>query len=337
MKVLFDHHLPFSLAHGGVQIQIEQTKTALEKLGVEVEFLRWWDAGQSGDLIHFFSAPPSHYLAQARTKNLPVVVTELFTATCNRSAAQLRRQGFLVKSILALPFGNGIKRQLTWTTYRQCDHNVVGLQAEQNVLQTVYDVAPEKISIVPLGLSENYLRAGRGAREDNHLICTGTITERKSSVVLAEMARAAEVPILFVGKPYSESDGYWLLFKKLIDGKFVKHHPFVSGESEMTSLLQRSRGFVLMSWYENWCLSAHEAAACGLPLLLQNQRWSQERFGNEARYFEKIGASENNVRILRQFWEQAPKLAAPKIKLFSWLEAAEKLRAVYERVLSTSR
>jgi glycosyltransferase involved in cell wall biosynthesis len=337
MKILFDHHLPFSLAHGGVQIQIEQTRAALQKIGIEVEFLRWWDEAQRGDLIHFFSAPSNNYLTQARTKNLPVVVTELFTATCNRSTLRLRCQGFFVKSALALPFGNGVKQQLAWTAYGNCDHNIVGLEAERNVLQTVYNVAPEKIAVVPLGLSDNYLRAGGGAREESHLICTGTITERKNSIALAEMARAAQVPILFVGKPYSEKDDYWRRFQKLIDEKFVKYHPFVAGESEMISLLQCSRGFVLMSWYENWCLSAHEAVACGLPLLLQNQNWSRERFGNQARYFEKIGFSEGNVKILRQFWEDAPKLAAPKIKLFSWMEAAEELRGIYERVSSASR
>ena len=42
MKVLFDHHCPFMLAHGGTQIQIEQTKAALEKLGVTVEPLLAW-------------------------------------------------------------------------------------------------------------------------------------------------------------------------------------------------------------------------------------------------------------------------------------------------------
>ena len=44
MKVLIDHQLPFLLAHGGLQIQIEQTKAALEKIGIEVEYLRFWDS-----------------------------------------------------------------------------------------------------------------------------------------------------------------------------------------------------------------------------------------------------------------------------------------------------
>jgi glycosyltransferase involved in cell wall biosynthesis len=337
MKILFDHHLPFSMAHGGAQIQIEQTKAALEKTGVEVEFLRWWDGGQRGDAVHFFAAPSAGYVEYAHTIHLPVLITQLFTETCNRTDAQLRRQGLFVRAALALPFGRGIKQQLAWNAYRQCEQNVVGLEAERRVLETVYDVPPEKISVIPLGLSENYLHAGAGTRSETHLICTGTITPRKNSVELAEMARAAKVPILFVGKPYSEADAYWARFKSLIDNQFVKYHPFVSEEPGMIQLLQRARGFVLMSWHENWCLSAHEAIACGLPVLVQDQKWSKERFGGQARYFEEIGFSEGNVQALRKFWEEAPSLSAPNIRLFSWIETAERLQAVYERVLSTSR
>jgi glycosyltransferase involved in cell wall biosynthesis len=337
MKVLLDHSNPFLLAHGGVQIQIEQTKAALERAGVEVEFLRWWDDGQRGDLIHFFAVPGNEYLQQARALKLPVVVTQFFTETCNRSDARLRCQGFLIKTALALPFGNGVKRQLSWDAYRNCDQNVVGLEAERAVLQTVYGIPPEKISTVPLGLSEDYLRAGRGSRSETHLICTGTITQRKNSVELARLSRAADVPILFVGKPYSASDPCWLRFKNLIDGRLVRHHPFVGSEAEMIPLLQSARGFVLMSRHENWCLSAHEAAACGLPLLVQDQKWSRERFGNQARYFDTVGFSNRNVEILRRFWEDAPALPAPGIKLHSWIEVAQKLKDVYGRVLGASR
>ncbi|HTA95781.1 MAG TPA: glycosyltransferase, partial [Verrucomicrobiae bacterium] len=285
------------------------------------------------DLIHFFGGPDSEYLRQAHTVKIPVVVTQLFTETCNRSDARLLRQGFFVKAALALPFANGIKRQLTWNIYRNCDQNIVGLEAERRVLQIVYGVAPGKISVVPLGLSENYLRAGRGARNENHLVCTGTITQRKNSVELAELARAADVPILFVGKPYSPEDPYWLRFKNLIDDRRVKYHPFVGSEQEMIALLQSSRGFVLMSQHENWCLSAHEAVACGLPLLVQNQKWSQERFGNQARYFDKIGFSNRNAEILRNFWEDAPALDAPEIKLHGWTEVAQKLKTIYEQAI----
>ena len=333
MKVLFNCFVPCALAHGGAQIQIEQTKAGLESLGIEVEYLRWWDGKQRGDLIHHFGTASNALLDQARTAGIPAVLTTLFTETCNRSDSQLDRQGWLTQLILGLPFGRGVKAQLTWETYNRCAMNVVGLSCERSVLERVYRVPSNRISEVPLGLSETYLTAGSVPRKESHLICTGTITARKNSLALAEMAHAAQTPILFVGKPYNTTEAYWTRFESLIDGRWVKHHPHVHSENEMITLLQSSRGFVLMSNFENWCLSAHEAAACGLPLLVQDQRWSRERFGNQARYFRTIGNSADNVETLKQFYADCPGLNKPSIPLPSWREVATQLVEVYQRVL----
>jgi len=334
MKILFYCPLPFLLAHGGAQTQIEQTKAALERAGVQVEWLRWWDGRQNGDLIHVFGQVTNEFLQQAGVAEVPVVLTQLFTKACNRSATQLARQGWLIRALLTLPFGGGLKKQLAWQTYARVTHNVVGLEAERRVLQQVYRVAPKKISVVPLGLSAAYLNAGAGSRHENHLITTGTITQRKNSVVLAELAHAAQVPVLFVGKPYHLDDPYWRQFEKLIDGQWVKYHPHVGSEAEMMALLRAARGFVFMSAFENWCLSAHEAAACGLPLLVQDQNWSRERLGAEARYFSRIGVTAGNVEILKQFYAAAPQLPAPRVKLFSWDDTAAELKKIYSEILN---
>ncbi len=334
VKILIDQHLPFQLAHGGANTQVEQTKLALERAGAEVEFLRWWDESQNGDLIHFFGCPPGGYLNLARLKRLPVITNILFTDTCNRSLSRLKRQGLLVKTILSLPFGEGIKSQLNWRSFQRTDHNVVGLAAEKIVLQVVYGVPAERVTVVPYGLSETFLRAGAGPRNEPHLICTGTITPRKCSVELAQLAHAAQVPVLFLGKPYHESEPYFQKFRSLVDGKWVRHQSHVRSETEMVQWLQAARGFVLMSWYENWCLSAHEAAACGLPLLLTDQNWSRERFGRQVRFFEKIGFSDRNVQILRKFWQDSPTLRPPEIKLHSWQDVGGELLKVYGKILA---
>lgn len=335
VKIIFDHPHPFILGHGGFQIQIEQTKAALEQIGVEIEYLRWWDPKQKGDLIHFFSTASVDYLRQARSVKIPTVMTTLFTATCNRPDWKLKLQGLLSRGILSLPM-KGVTNQLRWKAFNECARNVVGLAAEVDVLRMVYNVPAPAISVVPLGLSDTYLSAGPGNRAENHLICTGTITQRKNPLRLAQMARMAEVRVLFVGKPYHPSDPYWKEFEKCIDQKWVKYHPHVDGEKEMAGLLQSARGYVLLSEFENWCLSAHEAAACGLPMLVPDQKWSRERFGSAARYFPST-TSENNAQILRQFYLDCPSLPAPKIQLFSWTEVAQQLKAVYEAVLRTSR
>lgn len=337
MKILFDRHIPASLAPGGAQIQVDRTLSGLVASGVGVEHVRWWDEKQPGDLVHFFGTCNNDYLSVARAARKPVIVTTLFTETCNRTPARLTRQGWLVRGLLALPFGGGLKQQLAWQTFHHCAHNIVGLEAERTVLKRVYRVPDEKISVVSLGLSDTFLNAGAGSRAENHLITTGTITQRKNSVALAELAHAAQVPILFVGKPYHTADAYWLQFKKLIDDRWVKFQPHVETETEMATLLQAARGFVFMSAFENWCLSAHEAAACGLPLLVQDQNWSRERLGAQANYFPGFGVNAANIAALKKFFDAAPQLAAPKLKLSSWRDVAGELKQVYEKVLATAR
>jgi len=335
MKILFDHSQPFLLAHGGFQTQIEQTKEALLSLGATVEWLRWWDDTQQGDLIHYFGAASGSYLLQARTKGLPTVMTNLFTATCNRSDLRLRLQGAVVQTVLRAPVGGGLKRQLDWSSFALCDRNIVGLEAERRVLDLVYGVPASRVAIVPLGLSERFLAAAPSKRTAEHLICVGTITERKNSLELAHLARQAQTPILFVGKPYSDTDPYWKAFAGTIDNQWVRYQPHVHGEDEMIALLQQARGCVIKSRYENWCLAAHEAAACGLPVLLPSQNWSLERFGAAATYFP--GTSDGDATVLREFYRQSAGLPAPGIQLYSWVDVGRLLLPVYEAVASTSR
>jgi glycosyltransferase involved in cell wall biosynthesis len=335
MKILIDCHLPFSIAHGGMQTQIEQTKVRLEEIGVEVDYLHWWEDNQRADLIHFFGVPSGGYVTYARMKGVRFLLNNLFTATCNRANLTLSLQAAATQAVLTLPFFRAYLVQPTWKAYLEADHHVVSLQAEKEVLQRVYRVPSEKITCVPYGLSETFLRAGRGGRREPHLICTGTIHPRKRSVELARLARHAGVPILFVGKPYSEAEPYWQEFKGLVDGRIVKHLPHTNSQQEMAELLKNSRGFALMTQYENWCLSAHEAAACGLPVLLPDQKWARERFADQAHYF--AGQTTRDAQILKEFYEKCPDLPSPRIRLYSWQEVAEQLKAVYERLLKTSR
>lgn len=58
MKVLFNCQVPFAFAHGGMQIQMEQTQAALTQVGVPVEPLRWWDEIQTGEILHHFGRIP---------------------------------------------------------------------------------------------------------------------------------------------------------------------------------------------------------------------------------------------------------------------------------------
>jgi len=334
MKILIDHGMPFQLVHGGYQTQIEETKRGLEQIGMDVQWMRWWDDTQRADLIHAFSPVSQALLIHSREKNIPVVLTTLLTLECNFSETRIRakrwRDGLLARS----PGVRGLFKTLPQQALHLCTQNVVSLEAERRAMQRIYGIRRDRISIVPYGLSDTFLNAEAGSRGGDYLITQGTITERKNSVVLAELAHRAQVPILFVGKPYNVSDPYWKRFEALIDQKWVRHQDHVSNPVQMVELLRSARGFVLMSDMENWCLSAHEAAACGLPVLVPRMNWSMERFGDQARYFQDL-RSRANLAILRRFYEDSVSLPIPQVRQWSWREVAQQLTRVYEEVLST--
>src|ERR1700730_8864042 len=82
MRILFDYPEPALLVHGGMQVQIVQTRAALEELGCQVEYLRWWDEQQQGDILHYFGRLAPDYIVRAHEKGIRVVLAALRGAQC---------------------------------------------------------------------------------------------------------------------------------------------------------------------------------------------------------------------------------------------------------------
>ena len=332
MKILVDHSSPYLLAHGGYSVLIDQTVAALRANGEEVEFLRWWDHSQRGDVIHYFAPVHVSYLQQARLKGMPVVLTTLVDWPANQPRWQTRRRRLVYEAMSRLPLPGGIRQSMHWQSFRLCARNVVCMQCEKDFLVDAYDVDPGAVEVVSPGLGESFLQAGPGKREGDYLICTATIAPRKESVRLARAAREARVPVLFVGRPYSTDNPYWKEFEALIDGQYVRHEGGVEGDAALIEKLQSARGFVFMSRVESWCFAASEAVACGLPLLLPSLPWAKERFGGQASYFPEGHGGEEAA--LRAFYEGCPSLPAPAVKLLSWPDVGRNLQRVYAGCLS---
>ena len=330
MKVLINCDSPFVLAHGGMQVQIEQSLAALTGIGVRAETLRWWDDRQRGEVLHQFGLAAEGSIHLAHRQGMKVVMTLLLSQTCNRSRFQLWLRKLMIGGLRRLPNSLGAGRNSVWTSCAAGDHIIVGLEAERRIVIENYRVPPAKVSTVPLGLPAGFLKAQPATRAGGYLISVGTIAPVKRSLELARLARKTEVPVLFVGKPFEPDNAYWREFSALVDGCWVRHQPHVSSEPELIALYRAARGFVLMSRYENWSFVAHEAAACGLPLLLLDLPWSRERFGDQANYFPKPWNENSGAAALKTFHEKAATLPAPRIKLHSWLEVAQRLKQIYE-------
>ena len=320
------------LAHGGLQTQIERTKAALEAGGLEVEYLRWWDDSQSGDIIHFFGRPNPSHIGFAHAKGIKYVMSELLTGQGSRTRAQLKIQAgiehALVKCIPATFLAN-----FRWDAYKKADAFIVLTEWEAEVTRILFNPDESKLHVVPNGVEEDFFRNPELPRQSGEeLVCTATITERKRILELAEAAVEAQVPVRILGKPYGEDDPYYRRFLALASEspKFVRYGRGVSNRRALADTYQQARGFVLLSTMESLSLSALEAAASGCPLLLSDLPWARCTFGGSATYCPVVN-SQSTAAILRMFYDQAPKLPKP-LPPCRWSNVATQLLQIYKSV-----
>ena len=331
MKVLLHCQTPFSLAHGGAQIQIEQTQAALKAAGVEVEPLDWWDATQCGDLIHFFGRPPAELIRLAQRKGIKVVVAELLTAQGSRSWAQLRLQKGISRTVKLLA-PRSFTAAFNWDSYRLADACIALTPWEKRLMEYLFDAVPGKTFVVPNGVEEVFFQSPKMERGP-WLVCTATLTERKRVLELAQAAVAAQTPVWIIGRAYSDNDPYAQQFFQLAKThpQFIRYEGGIGDRAKLAAIYRGARGFVLLSTMESLSLSALEAAACECPLLLGDLPWARSTFEGSASYCP-VTTTAATAAVLKQFYETAPTLPLPP-KPLTWHEVAEQLKAVYEKVI----
>lgn len=332
MKIILNCTLPFMLAHGGQQIQIEQTQAALQKLGLTVEPLRWWDGTQDGDIFHHFNRLPISTLDLVRRKGWMVVIAALES----RLAARPPLARFAIRTGRAAlrKTAPGLVRQLFgWDSYRLADACIAMSPWEEHLLEGMYGVARSRLHMIPNGVEEVFLQS-RPAARGPWLVCTATIIEMKQVLKLAEMAVRAQTPLWVIGKPHGEHEEYPRRFFAFArqNPKFVRYEGPVNDRAMLARIYREARGFVLLSRWEGLSLSALEASACECPLLLSDLPWARWFFRDRAAYCPATASVAESAAVLRRFYDEAPQRPLPA-KPLSWRESAQRLVQVYEAVL----
>lgn len=335
MKVLLYHFTPFSLAHGGQQIQILRTAQGLRNAGVDASFLDWHNETQRADLLHFFGRIPPALLRLAHQKGWKVVVADLLAAQGARSSGR-RSLEKLSRRFLERMLPSGPRETLGWLSYRSADACIALTPWEKQLLEEHFDVHASRVHIVPNGVDREFFEAVDAPRGD-WLLCVATIAPVKRVLEIAQAAVAAQTPLKFVGRPYSEQDSYVREFRE-----FVGAHPKllcaegpVEDRSQLAQLYREAKGFILLSNWESQSLAALEAAACKCPLLLRDLSWARTTFGNGATYCPPGLSVAAEAAYLRAFYDQAAKLPAPPRPL-TWDEVGAQLAGVYRAVLKPS-
>lgn len=246
-------------------------------------------------------------------------------------------------------------RQVYEPGLRKADYIIALSGHTRDDLIDVYDLAPERISVVPLGVDPDMRPASSAevarvrARYDidrPFLLYTGTFFENKNiDRLLVCYSRAfADHPdrpqLVLVGPPIPRSEEVLSLANTLEAAEDIRYLGYLP-RGDLPGLMTAAVAFVFPSLYEGFGLPPLEAMACGTPVISSTAGGLNETIGDAAlrivptdedmliAALRRIIADESLRRELIAHGHE-------RVKLFNWKRTADLTWSVYERVLGRS-
>lgn len=326
-------HLAAGLVQGGLELQGENTRRALESIGVEVRVLSPEDRDFKGDIVHFFGTYPGYPMVcrACQVRNVPYVCTPVLLVHQHGPALRFRswRKRFVQ--------GSFPKDQRDM--YRKAARLLTLTSAEEKNLDDYFGKGLAPKVRIPIGIDERF---GKGdpevfrTRYDHRapfVLHTGRFEERKNQLGLIRALKGKGIRVVLIGssedKAYEEAclrEG-----KGFVDylGRIPLDDPALSGAYAAAKV------FCMPSGSEVLSASALEAAVAGLPSVLGNGWGAESYLGSDAKYVDPKSTSQIQKAIL-EWWEAPGDRAARAARYgptFRWETVAGQIAAQYEAVL----
>ncbi|EKG40249.1 glycosyltransferase family 4 protein [Pseudomonas syringae] len=253
-----------------------------------------------------------------------------------------------------------LKRLKSWlfsTSIERADHIItISEYSKQDMIRHL-GIAPERISVTPLGVDPVYFER-IGAAERNRVLDTyglkpgfflvvGTLQPRKNlqRVLEAFQQLPAQVrkehPLVIVGRDGWSNEELLPQLEALQqrgEGRWLSYLP----QNEVLALLQSAGALVFASLYEGFGLPAIEAFAAQCPLIASNNSSLPEVTGDAAWAVDPHSAesiSTAMLAVLEQPEERERKVQSglARARHFSWDACAQSTLDIYRKVLAARR
>ncbi|WP_024693411.1 glycosyltransferase family 4 protein [Pseudomonas syringae] len=253
-----------------------------------------------------------------------------------------------------------LKRLKSWlftTSIERADHIITISEYSKQDMVSHLGIAPERISVTPLGVDPVYFERIDIA-ERNRVLAThglkpgfflvvGTLQPRKNlqRVLEAFQQLPAQVrkehPLVIVGRDgWSNEELLPQLeaLQKRGEGRWLSYLP----QNEVLALLQSAGALVFASLYEGFGLPAIEAFAAQCPLIASNNSSLPEVTGDAAWAVDPHSAesiSTAMLAVLEQPEERERKVQSGlgRARHFSWDACAQNTLDIYRKVLAARR
>ncbi len=330
-------------APGGGENQLIQTGKSLESLGIPVRlFSPWTDRLERARLLHLFGM--SHEgleLARiARRRGIPVVLSPIcwyqpqaiwtLEPSLRRKVGGLARWG--IRSIA--PRLRGWRRELLGLSNAILPNS----RAEANQLIRLFALDPDKVHIVPNGISAHFaladpapFRSVYGSRP--FVLSVGRIEPRKNTLELVRATRKLDLPLVVIGNPVDAFTNYAQQCHR--EGgtgiTWIGNRDYL--DPLLASAYAAARVFALPSWFETPGLAALEAALAGCPVVITPYGSTREYFGNSATYARPHRLGEITGAI-QDCWRlgKNSRLSEFMASRYLWPVVAQRTAEIYDQV-----
>ena len=340
MKVLiFDTTCAF-LTPGGKTTHALKLQKEIEKLGVDIQFARWWDESQKdADVIHFLGLN-ENIVKQAKAHGIKMFYSFIFDHQSSKTEVEKKKSIIKVRLLEKFAPKGGVFSTLTsWRLFPDIDKIQFMHKYDMETALRYYPnyIDRRKVIIIPhaydpcdMNISSN-LHIGEMNFPKKYLVSCANISERKQTIKLAKLAKRAHVPIVFMGGR-NVKDSYYQTFAKEVDNQYVFDPGYVSKEWK-DCIESNASGYVLLSKGESGCIAVYEAAAYHLPLLLSNLPWAWGYDSPTDIYFCDQHNEELSLQQLKEFYEKAGRLNHTPFKIYTWADVAKMYVEQYKSLL----
>jgi len=324
---------PVSLMTGGTLVQATETRRALAAHVPEMHFdlFNWSEVETPADCYHFIGLP--HYLAGlcsliSRSKR-PYVLTLLMGS---ERASGLRAAAWR-------------RRVATWTGRSREHQNAIEnasafislTSTDARAISTIYGIAPERIHLVPVAVSESFFDAKpdlwvRQYGAAPFVLCVGAIQRRKNQLLLARICNDLGLPLVLVGRVLHGQSAYAEEVQRAMEdnekagGRWLR-----CDDALLASAYAACKVFALLSASETQPASVLQAMALNKPVLLADAPYVLEQpFDGLPRADWRDDGDVKNA--LRKIWAEATptRLSAQ----FTWPTVCGTLRSIYASAMA---
>lgn len=342
---------------GGDTVQIKETATNLQLLGIDVTVVLSDQLFNTSDydLLHFFNIiRPADILKHIDKSDTPFVVSPILVDYSEFD--QQHRKGFSgqlfryisadsIEYLKALARWLKRKDNFPGITYlfkghrecvniiiRKCSFFFPNSETEINKLQQL-SPAPLKYIVVPNGVNTSIFTTHHPIEKDkNSVLCVARFEGLKNQLTLIRALNNTEFHLTIIGSPSANHKAYYEECKRIAATNitFVSHIP----QEELVSYYHKSKVHILPSWFETCGLSSLEAATADCNIVVTDKGYTRDYFGTLAFYCDP--ASPDSIRKAVMDASAAPVHPALKklvLEEYTWKKAAQKTIEGYKIVL----